>query len=124
MTLAERLKAAGYATAHVGKWHLGGLHVGDDGQRLTSQPGPREHGFDVYQTQIEQQPLRGEMGRKRILFRQGGQVLLRNDRAVPETDVYFAKHFTDANADFAIELLDQFVSEGRPFDCDVRRASH
>jgi arylsulfatase A-like enzyme len=35
-TLAEALKAVGYATAHVGKWHLGG-----DGF------GPKEQGFDV-----------------------------------------------------------------------------
>jgi arylsulfatase A-like enzyme len=36
VTIAEALKAGGYATAHVGKWHLGG-----DGF------GPREQGFDV-----------------------------------------------------------------------------
>lgn len=36
VTLAERLKAAGYATAHVGKWHLGGKGFG-----------PREQGFDL-----------------------------------------------------------------------------
>jgi arylsulfatase A-like enzyme len=35
-TLAEALKGAGYATAHVGKWHLGGKGFG-----------PREQGFDV-----------------------------------------------------------------------------
>lgn len=35
-TLAERAKAAGRTTAHIGKWHLGG-----DGF------GPREQGFDV-----------------------------------------------------------------------------
>jgi arylsulfatase A-like enzyme len=36
-TLAERLKAAGYATACIGKWHLGQRGFG-----------PREQGFDVY----------------------------------------------------------------------------
>lgn len=36
VTLAEHLKAAGYATGHIGKWHLGGLGFG-----------PRNQGFDV-----------------------------------------------------------------------------
>lgn len=35
-TLAEHLKAAGYATACIGKWHLGGTGFG-----------PKEQGFDV-----------------------------------------------------------------------------
>jgi arylsulfatase A len=37
LTLAERLRSAGYATAAIGKWHLGG-----------SGFGPREQGFDTY----------------------------------------------------------------------------
>ncbi|MHB8974994.1 MAG: sulfatase [Pirellulaceae bacterium] len=36
-TLAEYLKAAGYATACIGKWHVGGAGFG-----------PREQGFDIY----------------------------------------------------------------------------
>ncbi len=36
ITLAERLKTVGYATAHIGKWHLGG-----DGF------GPLQQGFDI-----------------------------------------------------------------------------
>ncbi len=36
VTIAERFKAAGYATGHIGKWHLGGAGFG-----------PKEQGFDV-----------------------------------------------------------------------------
>jgi arylsulfatase A len=42
ITLAEQLKAAGYATASIGKWHLTpGLKEGDDAYY------PDKHGFDV-----------------------------------------------------------------------------
>ena len=40
VTLAEVLRDAGYATAHVGKWHLG-LPTAD-----RSKPTPDQHGFD------------------------------------------------------------------------------
>ena len=36
ITLAERLKSAGYATASIGKWHLGG-----------ADSRPEDHGFDI-----------------------------------------------------------------------------
>ena len=114
-TVAELLKDAGYNTAHVGKWHLGGLHVDANGQRLENQPGPRQHGFDFYQTQIEQQPLRGKMGRERTIFRQGGTVLIRNDQKVGKDDPHYAKHLTDANAEFAVEMIEKFSAEDKPF---------
>lgn len=114
-TVAELLKGVGYCTAHVGKWHLGGLHVDADGKRLDNQPGPRQHGFDFYQTQIEQQPTRGTMGRERTLFRKGGTVLLRNDQRVGEDDSYYSKHLTDANGDFAVELIEKLSADEKPF---------
>ena len=114
-TIAELLKGAGYNTAHVGKWHLGGLHVDDDGVRRTDQPGPHQHGFDTYQTQIEQQPLRGRMGRERTLFRNGGTVLMRDDQKISADDPYYSKHLTDANGDFALELIDKLSADGQPF---------
>ena len=114
-TIAELLKGAGYNTAHVGKWHLGGLQVDKQGKRLSNQPGPRQHGFDFYQTQIEQQPIRGRMGRERTLFRKGGSVLMRNDQRIAKDDPYYSKHFTDANGDYAVELIEKLSAEDKPF---------
>lgn len=42
ITLAEVLRAAGYATAHIGKWHLNS----DLGS--TTEPQPTDQGFDYY----------------------------------------------------------------------------
>ncbi|MAS95353.1 MAG: arylsulfatase [Verrucomicrobiales bacterium] len=114
-TVAELLKGSGYQTAHVGKWHLGGLHVDDNGERLNDQPGPVQHGFDYYQTQIEQQPLRGKMGKERTIFREGGTVLLRDDKKVPDSDPYFSKHLTDANGDYSCELIEKLAKDDSPF---------
>ena len=114
-TVAELLRDNGYKTAHVGKWHLGGLHVDESGKRLENQPGPGQHGFDFYQTQIEQQPLRSRMGRERTIFRKGGTVLIRNGKRIGEDHPFYTKHFTDANGDYAIELIEKFSAEDQPF---------
>lgn len=108
-TVAELLRSAGYNTAHVGKWHLGGLHVDEQGKRLNDQPGPRQHGFDFYQTQIEQQPLRGRMGRERTLFRQGGTVLIRNDQWISEDQHCFRSmvQHMDAKVGQILDKLDE-----------------
>ncbi|MCP4645081.1 MAG: sulfatase-like hydrolase/transferase [bacterium] len=119
VTLPKLLKHAGYQAGHAGKWHLGGLHVGEDGQRLDTMPGPAQHGFDHYQCQIEQQPIRGTMGRNRTLFRKGGTCLIRDGAAVPESDPYYNRHFTDINGDYAVELVRRFAKEGEPFFLNV-----
>ncbi|WP_421828657.1 sulfatase [Larkinella sp.] len=41
-SVARELKAAGYATAHFGKWHMGG------GRDVDNAPGIRQYGFDAY----------------------------------------------------------------------------
>jgi Sulfatase len=46
-SLARTLKQAGYATAHVGKWHLGG------GRDVGDAPLPRAYGFDESLTSFE-----------------------------------------------------------------------
>jgi arylsulfatase A len=42
ITIATLLRQAGYATCHVGKWHLNGMF------NLTGQPQPNDHGFDYW----------------------------------------------------------------------------
>ncbi|RYY14251.1 MAG: hypothetical protein EOO04_30505, partial [Chitinophagaceae bacterium] len=46
-TLAKILHASGYATAHIGKWHLGG------GRDVGDAPLPTEYGFDKSYTSFE-----------------------------------------------------------------------
>jgi arylsulfatase A-like enzyme len=41
-SVARLLRAAGYATAHFGKWHMGG------GRDVTNAPSIREYGFDAW----------------------------------------------------------------------------
>ena len=50
VTIAEVLKKAGYATACIGKWHLGGVGRSNDAIRLNVDEGPyrpENRGFDV-----------------------------------------------------------------------------
>lgn len=42
ITIATLLRRAGYATCHVGKWHLNGMF------NLPEQPQPSDHGFDYW----------------------------------------------------------------------------
>ena len=115
VTLPRLLRDAGYATAHVGKWHLGGLHLGHARDRANSIPGPREHGFDHYLCQNEEQPLRGKLGASRRLYRDGGTCLLRDDRPVEEDDPYFRMHLTGIIGTEAIRHIEAFHAARRPF---------
>ena len=119
VTLPALLRRNGYRTAHVGKWHLGGLHVSHAENRAAAIPGPREHGFEHYLCQIEEQPLRGKLGAARRLYRDGGTCLLRDDQRVPESDPYYRMHLTDIIGAESIRLVEQFHREGNPFFLNI-----
>ncbi len=119
MTLPGLLKRACYQTAHVGKWHLGGLHLKHIRDRAHSIPGPQQHGFDHYLCQNEEQPLRGKLGRARRLYRDGGTCLIRDERQVGPDHPYYNRHFTDINGDETMALIRRFQKTNRPFFINV-----
>ncbi len=114
-SLPGLLHQAGYSTAHVGKWHLGGLHQKHLRDRAHSIPGPHQHGFDYFLCQNEEQPMRGQMAKDRVLYRRGGTCLIRNDRNVPLSDRYYNMHFTDICGADAVRAIEDGHKQGRPF---------
>ncbi len=115
ITLPKLLKQAGYATAHVGKWHLGGLHKSDVADRASGPPGPLEHGFDHYLAMNEEPEPRGRLVRTRGIYRQGGQYLLRDDRVVPPSN----DHLTEIEITEAENLIETFHKQRQPFFLNV-----
>jgi len=84
ITLAEILKQAGYATAHVGKWHLG-LPTEE-----RNKPTPSEHGFDYwFATANNAAPSH----RNPVNF-------IRNGKAVGEIEGYSAQIVVDEAIDW------------------------
>jgi N-acetylgalactosamine-6-sulfatase len=114
VTLPEILQSAGYATAHIGKWHLGGLRPIDIEQRQagkTALPGPLQHGFDYYLANIEGAPIRPRLIEQRQLYRGGGSFMLENDKKLPPNP----KHWEEIKVEKAIELMDRWKLDKKPF---------
>ena len=94
VTLAELLKAAGYATAHIGKWHLNS----DLGSK--TEPQPTDQGFDYYYGHNAFQ----------LPTNRNPTNIFRNKTALPMQQGYTA----DLYADESIQWLEQ-RDEDKPF---------
>jgi arylsulfatase A-like enzyme len=113
-TLPKILKKAGYATAHIGKWHLGGLRTEDFEARKKGKeadPGPLQHGFDHSLTSIEGAPPRPLLIKERKLYREGGKYMVRNDQRAPEDP----NHWTNIKVNEAIKLLEGWKENDQAF---------
>jgi len=116
VTIPHILKNAGYYTAHVGKWHLGGVGptVADD-RKNNYQPGPAEHGFDDYLVMDEgPNSERKALLTKNRMYRDGASFCRLNDQKLPASD----KFLTDYQTDWAIKLINQ-AREKLPFYIQV-----
>lgn len=114
VTLPKLLHEAGYATAHIGKWHLGGLRPQDYEARQRNEPanpGPLQQGFDHYLCNIEGAPIRPMLVKDRKLYHEGGKYMVMDDKRPPENK----KHWTEIKVDEAIRLIDGWHTEQQPF---------
>ena len=94
-TIADRLKAAGYATGLVGKWHLGGV----EGLR------PLDRGFDEFF---------GFLGGAHTYFAEATENVYRGNEVVKEK-----AYLTDAFAREAVDFIERHKGAAEPFFLEV-----
>ncbi len=110
-TLPKILAAAGYGTAHVGKWHLGGLNRKHLANRAASIPGPLQHGFAHYCAMAEDPAERAALVKDRWLFRRGVEHFVRDEKPVEDRGI----HLTDFEADEAMRWMVHYHQRKQPF---------
>lgn len=113
----------GYYTAHVGKWHLGGLKPSDLKLRKAfrttgkcpadAHPGPNQHGFDEY-VSMPEGPGSARLEKllpSRTLYHEGAQHLVRNDEPLaPSNDI-----LTDRQVSEAMRIISESAGRKQPF---------
>ncbi len=103
VTIAEVLKSAGYDTAHVGKWHLGGTLRGESSP--DGPPTPGDHGFDHWMATANNAGPSHHNPRN----------FYRNGQAVGETNGYSCQLVVDE----AMRWLESRKGSGDPFFLNV-----
>ncbi|MBI3461542.1 MAG: sulfatase-like hydrolase/transferase [Planctomycetes bacterium] len=124
-TLPGILREHGYATLHVGKWHLGGVTLQELEHRRTGQGeyrnhrGPHQHGFDDYHISQEDAStrIRAGMVAARTLYRDGTKHLVHND--VYQFNPRETRDWTGFKGDVATRFIQERAKLRQPFFLNV-----
>lgn len=110
-SLARNMKEAGYYTAHIGKWHMGG------GRDVGDIPFITEYGFDESVTQFEGIGERYLATYETLDLQDSTRGLEKMSAALGRGEVHWIKRedFTKTFVNRAIEAIDRATDAGKPF---------
>ena len=110
-SVARNIQAAGYYTAHIGKWHMGG------GRDVGEAPLITEYGFDESLTQFEGLGDRYLAIFETFNFKDGKRGLEKNSAALGKGEIIWEKRdkFTEIFVDRTIEAIENARKENKPF---------
>ena len=126
--IAMALRDSGYHTAHVGKWHLGGLSNYDIAGRANHSegpcfvPGPQQYGFDewVGMTEGWEGKVAGKVWSSRSrtheegnTYSTGARYMIRNDVPLPRRAA--DQCLTDRQTDEGMRVISEQTARQRPF---------
>lgn len=110
-SVARNLKAAGYYTAHIGKWHMGG------GRDMADVPMITEYGFDESVTQFEGLGERYLATYETLNLKDSTRGLEKQSAALGKGEIHWAKreNFTKIFVDRTLETIKHAQAAGKPF---------
>ena len=109
--VARNIQRAGYYTAHIGKWHMGG------GRDISDAPLITEYGFDESVTQFEGLGERYLARFETFNFKDGIRPLERQSSQLGKGEIHWAKRdkFTGIYVDLVIDAIEKAKKENKPF---------
>ena len=109
--MARNIQAAGYYTAHVGKWHMGG------GRDIGDAPLITEYGFDESITQFEGLGDRYLATYETFNYKDGTRGLEKQSAQLGKGEIYWEKreNFTKVFVDRTIQAIENAQKENKPF---------
>ena len=109
--VARNLQKAGYYTAHIGKWHMGG------GRDINDVPLITEYGFDESVTQFEGLGDRYLARFETFNFKDGIRDLERQSAQLGRGEISWDKRdrFTEIYVDLVIDAIERAKKEDKPF---------